>query len=139
MAVDTDHVDEWEGDAEDPQDDMGDIRQPFFDQFPTVRDAVRTAESGEPVVWSDDIGYGPMTMRHTVKISPDGRIVEQAVFLDPILDDMIYAAWLQSLDRDRATTFFAAPGPASPGIENRLSACSLTFGGPSVTPVGSPR
>jgi len=106
--------------ADGPTDaDYVDGRQEFFDTYPTVPDAVRAAERGEVVEWTGDIDGS--LMRHTVKLTSDGPVVEQAIYVGNDLECMVESAWLQSEDRSSTeTAILAALGDIHELLRPRL-------------------
>ncbi|MFF3350360.1 hypothetical protein [Streptomyces sp. NPDC002779] len=89
---------------EAPEEDI-DLLGALAERFPTPVDAVKAVQAGEPVEWIGDIEG--VKMRHRVVLANNGEaVVEQAVFLDGALEQMVLCAAHQAGEhgRDRLHT-----------------------------------
>ncbi|MFE7431104.1 hypothetical protein [Streptomyces sp. NPDC057545] len=87
---------EWD-DA--PQEDV-DLLGSLAERFPAPVDAVKAVQAGELVEWTGDIEGAKM--RHRVVLADNGEaVVEQAVFLDGALEQMVLCAAHQAGEHGR--------------------------------------
>ncbi|MFF9336915.1 MULTISPECIES: hypothetical protein [Streptomyces] len=82
-----------------PQEDI-DLLGDLAERFPAPADAVKAVQAGEPVEWIGDIEGAKM--RHRVVLADNGEaVVEQAVFLDGALEQMVLCAAHQAIEDGR--------------------------------------
>ncbi|UXY33231.1 hypothetical protein [Streptomyces sp. HUAS TT20] len=89
-----------EADWESLPDEDFDPLSALADRYPTPADAVKAVQAGEPVEWIGDVEGA--TMRHRVLLADNGEaVVEQAVFLDGTLEQMVLCAAHQAGEHGR--------------------------------------
>ncbi|MGA4966972.1 hypothetical protein [Streptomyces pseudogriseolus] len=82
-----------------PQEDI-DLLGVLAERFPAPADAVKAVQAGEPLEWTGDIEGAKM--RHRVVLADNGEaVVEQAVFLDGALEQMVLCAAHQAGEHGR--------------------------------------